>query len=153
MLPREGLAHKEHISVHGTKPEFCQAVADALKSYAYFTTRVNGKSVCDRYECMQKTFDVDYQRDAIHSVVSGDITEVQEPLLHIRERRVRIFLFSAHTLGGNRGDGKTERLLLEQDSSRKQQIPAQGLPAMMMVQKSSRRRSLHILSSVQGRLV
>lgn len=71
------MALKAHITAHGTKQESFQAVADALIPNQDFSVRVDRKSIPDRYEQMQKSFDMEEVRDAFHAGEAVDITEEQ----------------------------------------------------------------------------
>jgi len=90
MLLREVLAARAHIAPRGYKQQSFQPAADMLNANREFRLQLDGKSVRDRYERMQRAFDAADKRDAMGSGVGGEVTEEQELLSQMREAREEI---------------------------------------------------------------
>lgn len=88
MLLREVFASKAHVAPHGSKLELFDKAADALTLNSDFTPSLDGKSVRDRYERLQRTFNKKDKKDAMLSGVGGEITEADELLSQMEEARV-----------------------------------------------------------------
>lgn len=73
MLLREVLAAKAHVAPHGTKTERFEVVADSLNTNSDFSVSVDSKSVRDRYERLQRTFNKKDRMNAMMSGVGGEV--------------------------------------------------------------------------------
>lgn len=87
MLLREVLACNAHTAPHGCKAEYFERAANSLNGNRDFSVHVDGKSVRDRYERMQKLYNQKDRKDALLSGVGGEVTEADELLSVMREAR------------------------------------------------------------------
>lgn len=88
MLLREVFAAKAHVGPHGCKLEYFEKAAYSLAVNRDFTATVDGKSVRDRYERLQRAFNMKNNRNAMMSGVGGEVTEEQDLLSQMEETRV-----------------------------------------------------------------
>lgn len=87
ILLREILAAGAHVAPHGAKAEYFETVALAFNGNGDFGVQVEGKSVRDRYERLQKAFNKRDREDAAMSGIGGKVGEVDELLGQMREAR------------------------------------------------------------------
>lgn len=87
MLLREVYSASAHVAPHGAKFEYFDNTAVALNGNRYFCVQADGKSIRDRYEHFQKSFN---RRDKDEEAMSGvdqEVTETDELFSMIREAR------------------------------------------------------------------
>lgn len=67
------LVFNTHIAPYGTKLKSFEAVAERLNNKIDFETVVDAKSMRDCYKVLQKISNSNDKRDAMHSVLGGDV--------------------------------------------------------------------------------
>ena len=77
---REAYAQKLYIDPHEYKQKRFKNFADALNCNTEFKVKVDSKSVRDRYERIQKSFDRDEEKYAQSSGVEAGVTEEEQIL-------------------------------------------------------------------------
>lgn len=87
ILLRDVYGNRAHIAHQGEKREAFQVAADVLCGIKYFGINVDGKSVRDRYERMQKAFNDSDKRNKKLSGVKGGPLEAEDLLSMMREAR------------------------------------------------------------------
>lgn len=87
MLLRKVAATKVHIAPHVSKIDAFKVVANAFNGKIEFVPHIDAKSICDRYERLQRAFVRDNNRDAMRSGVGGQITKQEELLSSMQETR------------------------------------------------------------------
>lgn len=86
LLP-EDFAMDAHISTHGDKAEVFEKAADSLNANSDFSVQIDGKSVRDRYERAQKSFNRRDKEEVAMSSVGGEVKEADELFSKMREAR------------------------------------------------------------------
>lgn len=87
MLLREVFAADAHVAPHGSKLELFYKAAHALTVNEDFHPSLDGKSVRDRYERLQRSFNKKDKKDALLSGVGGEVSEADEMLSQMEEAR------------------------------------------------------------------
>lgn len=83
----EILTADAHIAQHGAKSECFDTAEDSMSANIDFLVQVDGKSIGDRYERLERPSDMKGKGDAVMSVVGVEVLEVDELLIQCPEAR------------------------------------------------------------------
>lgn len=86
------MAQKVHKAANDSKMEEFTAVAEALLSSGNFKVKLSGKSILDQYERLQELFNNNDWNDPKLFSIAGELTEIEELFIAMREARDEFFL-------------------------------------------------------------